>query len=98
MRWLLIILVLFFVGLQVRLWFGEGSITNKVDLDTQLEAQRQKNLQLKTRNNLIAQEVKSLKTNLGSIEEKARKDLGMIKQGETFYLVIDKKKSQPSND
>jgi cell division protein FtsB len=67
-------------------------------LDTQLEAQRQKNLQLKTRNNLIAQEVKSLKTNLGSIEEKARKDLGMIKQGETFYLVIDKKKSQPSND
>jgi cell division protein FtsB len=39
---------------------------------------------------LIATDVESLKTNLDAIEEKARSDLGMIKQGETFYLVIDK--------
>ncbi|MDA9664441.1 septum formation initiator family protein, partial [bacterium] len=41
-------------------------------------------------NQQVAQEVESLKTNLDSIEEKARKDLGMIKEGEIFYLVIDK--------
>jgi cell division protein FtsB len=46
---------------------------------------------------LIAQEVESFKTNLDSLEEKARKDLGMIKDGEVFYLVIDKKK-QPATD
>ncbi|MGB2155297.1 MAG: septum formation initiator family protein, partial [Porticoccaceae bacterium] len=59
-------------------------------LDRQLELQTEKNRQLKQRNDLIAQEVESLKNNLDSIEEKARKDLGMIKQGEIFYLVIDR--------
>ena len=49
-------------------------------------------------NKRIAEEVKSLKTNLGSIEEKARKDLGMIKQGETFYLVIDEDNGLLKND
>ena len=90
MRWLLIILVVLLLGLQTRLWFGEGSITHKAELDKQLQEQQAKNKQLLERNKRIAEEVNSLKTNLGSIEEKARKDLGMIKQGETFYLVIDK--------
>ena len=89
MRWLLIILVVLLLGLQTRLWFGEGSIAHKEELDTQLQKQQAKNQQLLERNKRIAEEVKSLKTNLGSIEEKARKDLGMIKQGEAFYLVID---------
>jgi len=50
------------------------------------------------RNKRIAEEVKSLKNNLGSIEEKAREDLGMIKQGETFYLVIDENDSLLKHD
>jgi cell division protein FtsB len=98
MRWLLIILVMLFVGLQTRLWFGEGSIAHKSELDRQLQAQRDKNQQLIQRNKRIAEEVKSLKNNLGSIEEKAREDLGMIKQGETFYLVIDENDSLLKHD
>lgn len=98
MRWLLIILVVLFIGLQTRLWFGEGSLAHKSELDQQLQVQRQKNEQLQLRNQRIAEEVKSLKNNLGSIEEKAREDLGMIKQGETFYLVIDENDSLLKND
>ena len=98
MRWLLIILVVLFIGLQTRLWFGEGSFAHKSELDQQLQVQRQKNQQLQLRNQRIAEEVKSLKNNLGSIEEKAREDLGMIKQGETFYLVIDENDSLLKHD
>ena len=90
MRWLLIILVVLFVGLQIRLWVGEGSLAHRAELGRQIELQAEKNRQLKQRNDLIAEEVESLKNNLDSIEEKARNDLGMIKQGEIFYLVIDK--------
>jgi len=90
MRWLLILLVVLLVGLQIRLLVGEGSLAHRAELDRQLELQTEKNRQLKQRNDLIAQEVESLKNNLDSIEEKARKDLGMIKQGEIFYLVIDR--------
>lgn len=87
----MVVLVAILVLLQIRLWFGEGSISTKIALDRQWESQQQINEDHKLRNRLIAQEVKSLKTNLDSLEEKARKDLGMIKEGEVFYLVIDKK-------
>ncbi|CAI8358588.1 MAG: Cell division protein FtsB [Cellvibrionales bacterium UBA7375] len=97
MRWLMFFLVALLVLLQIRLWFGEGGISNKIALDKQWESQRQINEEHRLRNQLIAQEVESFKTNLDSLEEKARKDLGMIKDGEVFYLVIDKKK-QPATD
>ena len=97
MRWLMFFLVALLVLLQIRLWFGEGGISNKIALDKQWESQRQINEEHSLRNQLIAQEVESFKTNLDSLEEKARKDLGMIKDGEVFYLVIDKKK-QPATD
>jgi len=97
MRWLMVVLVAILVLLQSRLWFGEGSISNKIVLDKQWESQQKINEEHKLRNRLIAQEVESLKTNLDSLEEKARKDLGMIKDGEVFYLVIDKKKQSATD-
>jgi len=68
----------------------------KLDLDQQVVKQKEHNQSLRQRNKLIAKEVESLKTNLDSIEEKARKDLGMIKHNETFYLVIDKDERLPA--
>ena len=91
MRWLLVILAVLLAGLQFRLWVGEGSLAHRAELNRQLAAQEHENQALRERNALIATNVESLKTNLNAIEEKARADLGMIKQGETFYLVIDKK-------
>lgn len=96
MRWLIATLIIILVLLQGRLWFGEGSIPHKLDLDRQLATQREQNQVLKTRNLLIAKEIESLKTNSDSIEEKARQNLGMIKKNETFYLVIDNNKQSPA--
>jgi len=77
-------------GLQWRLWVGEGSLAHRAELNRQLQQQEDENQTLRQRNQQIATDVESLKNNLDAIEEKARADLGMIKQGETFYLVIDK--------
>jgi len=90
MRWLTLILLVLLAGLQFRLWVGEGSLAHRAELNRQLQQQEEENQALRDRNKRIATDVESLKTNLDSIEEKARADLGMIKQGETFYLVIDK--------
>jgi cell division protein FtsB len=97
MRWLIIILLLLLAGLQYRLWVGEGSLAHRAELNRQLQQQESENQALRDRNERIATDVESLKTNLDSIEEKARADLGMIKQGETFYLVIDKDQQRPAS-
>lgn len=90
MRWLLVILILFFLFLQYRLWVGEGSLAQKQVLQHKVEVQKQKNEALNDRNKILANEVESLKEGLESVEERARTDLGMIKDGETFYMVVDK--------
>ena len=64
MRWLMIVLLLILASLQFRLWFGEGSISQKTQLDRELSAQQVYNEELKHRNKLIAKEVESLKNNL----------------------------------
>lgn len=93
-RWVMLILLIILIWLQIRLWVGEGSLAHKAELDQQIEQQREENQRLQDRNDEIAKDVTSLKNDLDSIEEKARKDLGMIKKGETFYLVIDEDKKQ----
>ncbi len=65
-------------------------MAQKVELESRLEKQQQENEQLKTRNEAIAREVRDLRNGLEGIEEKARSDLGMVKEGETFYMVLEK--------
>ena len=89
MRWLFPVLVLLLLWLQLKLWVGEGSLAHKSELDHQIDQQAGENEQLQERNDDIAREVDSLKNNLDSIEEKAREDLGMIREGETFYLTTE---------
>ena len=92
MRWILILLLLFFFGLQYRLWLGAGSWEQIVSLERDIEQQTQINDLLDNRNQLLDAEVKDLKNGLDSVEERARSDLGLIKEGETFYLLLDKEK------
>jgi cell division protein FtsB len=88
MKSLLAALFVVFVYLQSRLWIGEGSIANLVQLQGEIETQRAENARLQERNRLLAAEVLALKTNKDAIEERARTDLGMIKKGETFFMVL----------
>ena len=89
MRWLNILLVVMVVGLQYRLWVGPGSWAQIALLEREIKQQREQNDHLVARNQMLGGEVLSLKSGNEAIEEHARSDLGMIKRGETFYLVVD---------
>jgi len=89
MRWLIWLLVVLFVLLQYKLWVGDGSLAEVWDLYRQAELQKQENQRLQERNQALEAEVEDLKQGLDSIEERAREELGMIKDDETFYHVIE---------
>ncbi|MEH6559320.1 MAG: cell division protein FtsB [Oceanicoccus sp.] len=92
MRWILILLLLVLAGLQYRLWFGDGSWEQIVYLEREIERQKLVNQGLSDRNKILENEVRDLKNGLGSVEERARSELGLIKDGETFYLLIEEDK------
>lgn len=75
--------------LQYDLWFGDGSLTAAWRLERNISEQQQQNEQLQLRNDTLDAEVTDLKSGLAAIEERARSELGMIKQGETFVQIID---------
>lgn len=89
MRWLVVTLAVLLLVLQYRLWFGEGSFAQKEGLERQVQEQTERNEILAERNRVLMEEVTGLKSGLDAIEERARADLGMIKQDETFFLVVD---------
>jgi len=89
MKWLLVILSVILLALQYRLWVAEGSWAHVARLDREIAEQEQTNKRLRERNRQLATEVEALKEGLDSIEARAREDLGMIKEGETFYMMIE---------
>jgi cell division protein FtsB len=80
------LLVIF--GLQYRLWIGDGSYSEVWLLKDKVELQISKNKILENRNNRLNKEVLDLKSGYEVIEERARFDLGLIKQNESFYMVV----------
>ena len=93
MRLLIIALILIFVMLQYRLWFGDGSLSEVVQLSRELELQKQKLRELEERNRKLEAQVLDLQNGFDAYEEKARNDLGMIKEGETFFQIVVPQKS-----
>ena len=92
MRWILLFLLCCLLGLQLRLWFGQGSWEQIVSLQREIEAQELVNQRLRDRNQILENEVRELKHGMSSVEERARSDLGFIKEGETFYLMVEDEK------
>ncbi len=90
MKWCLAILLLVLLQLQYRLWVGEGSFAHISELENGIAEQRAANRRLRNRNNMLELEINGLKNGLSGIEEKARSELGMIKEGETFYMFVEK--------
>ena len=88
MKILLTILILLLIGLQYKLWFGDGSLSEVVQLTHELEVQKEKLRILEERNRILEAQVLDLQNGLDAFEEKARNDLGMIKEGETFIQLI----------
>lgn len=89
MNKLVILLLLLLVYLQYRLWFAEDSLLDVWELQQEVELQEAENARLRERNAALAAEVLDLQQGLDAIEEHAREDLGMVKEGETFYQVVE---------
>ena len=90
MRLAIILLVALLCFLQYRLWIGNGSLTEVHHLKTTIQLLEDENNQLRERNSSLAAEVLDLREGKQAIEERARSEMGMIKEGETFYQIIDK--------
>ncbi len=88
------ILVGLIAALQYPLWFGKGGWLRVWDMDQKLEAQREVNQKLELRNVGLEAEVRDLKNGYEAIEERARYELGLVKQGEVF-VQVPQKKAQP---
>ncbi|HEY5717743.1 MAG TPA: cell division protein FtsB [Motiliproteus sp.] len=89
MRGLLLLLLGLLLGLQYRLWFGEGNLPSVWQLQADIHTQQQLNAELEARNQALKAEVEDLKRGLSAMEERARSELGMIRRGETFFLLPD---------
>lgn len=89
MKALVATLVVILLVLQWRLWAGDGGLTDLQRLERQLAAQEAENATLRQRNQMLESEVLDLKNGLEAVEERARADLGMIRDDETFYMIIE---------
>lgn len=89
MRWLILILLILLGALHYRLWvvpeggFAEVAALHKANQQLREEIDRKK-----TANNQLAAEVIDLKQGKEAVEERARKELGMIREGEVFYQFV----------
>jgi cell division protein FtsB len=86
---LILALLVVLVGLQSRLWLGEGSFAHVNTLQAKVSRKVAENSVKVQRNKILRAEIIELKRGLESIEEKARSEFGLIKEGETFFLLIE---------
>ncbi len=89
MRLLLISLTALVVLIQYPLWLGKGGWLRVWDLSRQLDVALVKEQELKARNAKLASEVQDLKEGTGAIEERARYELGLVRDNETLVQVQD---------
>jgi cell division protein FtsB len=100
MRWLALVFAVLVGVLQYPMWLGKGGWLQVRELDRQLTALRDGNALLKARNDALDADVRDLKTGYEAIEERARTELGMVKQDEVFFQIQEpparKAESAPS--
>jgi cell division protein FtsB len=95
MRALTFTLAALLVAIQYPLWLGKGGWVRVWEHDRQLAAQREKNDALQARNAALDAEVRDLKQGLEAVEERARFELGMIREDEVFFQLVDRPRGVP---
>ncbi|HET6629364.1 MAG TPA: septum formation initiator family protein [Woeseiaceae bacterium] len=88
LRWVVALLAVAALAMQVELWFSDDGYRKTRDLRQTVAEQRAENEELRERNAALDAEVINLKTGLEAAEERARTDLGLIGESETFYQVV----------
>ena len=94
MRYFLLSLIILIALVQWVLWFGNDGIIDLWESRQNLQASRLENNELEYRNNELKAEVIDLQTGLQAVEERARSELGLVKEDETFIQIIEKKPSE----
>ncbi len=98
MRILLVILLMLLAALQFKLWFGEGGYRDVQRLEQRVAEQERENAQLEQRNRELQAEVEDLRQGLDAIEERARSELGLVKENEEFYQVVPAPQRDPDDE
>ncbi|MEP6899074.1 MAG: cell division protein FtsB [Rhodanobacter sp.] len=89
LRWIALILFIVLIGLQLKLWSGNGSMREVDSLRVALKKQNDENARLLQRNQALGADVLDLKNGDQAVEARARTELGLIKPGEIFYQVVE---------
>ena len=98
MRVLAGILAALILLIQYPLWLGKGGWLRAWEVDRRLSGQKEANESLERRNAVLGAEVRDLKQGFDAIEERARYELGFVKQDEVFFQVVDPPKPPPAPD
>jgi cell division protein FtsB len=88
MRLVTVVLIALLAMIQYPLWYGRGGWLRVHELETQLADQTRKNAELKQRNDRLAGEVQDLQSGTAALEERARYELGMIRDNEVFVQFV----------
>jgi cell division protein FtsB len=88
MRYLVGTLIFLLVLLQYKFWFGDSGYRQALRYEQRIEKLRGELADLERRNEMLQAEVNDLKNGLEAVEERARRDLGMIRKNETFFQII----------
>ena len=83
-----VFLIILLIVLQFKLWFEDGGYFHNLGLEEELATIREENEQLKARNQELARQIILVKEDMGKVEALARRNLGMIKEGERFMFII----------
>jgi cell division protein FtsB len=86
---LIALLAVLLAALQYQLWYGRRGIGDLAELHSARDAQSLENRRLRERNRALEAEVADLKSGLQAIEERARTEMGMIREDEVFYQIIE---------
>ena len=95
MRLVPIIVVALLIAIQFPLWLGKGGWMRVREMEQQLAAQNRTNASLTARNERLAAEVRDLREGAGAVEERARYELGMLKEGEVFVQIVEASPVRP---
>ncbi|AOK46653.1 cell division protein FtsB [Burkholderia sp. MSMB617WGS] len=96
MRLVTVVLIALLVVIQYPLWWGHGGWLRVHELRQQLNDQLQKNADAKLRNERIAGEVQDLQNGTSAIEERARYEMGMVKDSEVFVQFVSPNSPAPT--
>ena len=89
MRWLALVFVLLIAALQYPMWLGKGGWLQVRELGRAIGVQHATNVKLKARNDALDADVRDLKTGFEAVEERARSELGMVRQDEVFVQIVE---------